>query len=110
MPNAKNLHPWLRIALGLVVNVVLARFLIPNLGIISNTENKYYEPINAPWQWTASLGSLIALMALVPVSVFSKRPCERWVAFILMPLPLLVAFGEWFQWLDFITAHGLASH
>jgi hypothetical protein len=110
VPTARNLHPWPRLAVGLVQNVTLVLFLIPDIGIISNLVNIYYERINLAWQWTASLGSLVAVMALLPVIIFSRKSIEGWLALVLILLPLGIAFEEWFQWLDFLVSHGLELH
>lgn len=109
-PNAGNLYPYARIGVGLALNIVTILRLRFGIGIISNLENKYYEPINLRWQWTASLGSIVAIMALVPVLIFTKKPFQRWLAAILISLPLMIAFAEWFQWFDFLIAHGLELH
>jgi hypothetical protein len=88
-PSREGLHSGVRLALGVLANVVLAMWVLPQLGHVTDPE---YAPINAIRVCLEVLGPCTALVIMVPVFVFG-RDIPRLLAIGLSFLPAYIAFA-----------------
>jgi hypothetical protein len=102
-PTGNNLCAWSRIIFGVLCDAALILFVVSRSQLLNNTQNVRYETIDWVWTWIVSLGPCFPIVVLVPVMILSKSAVQRWIAIVLIPLPVLIVLFEWLQLL--IVAH-----
>lgn len=87
LPHRETLHPYVRLAIAAAANILLAVWVLPQVGHIRDPE---YSLLNAVWTAVEIVIPCATLLVLAPV-FFLGRDIHRLIAIGLSFLPAYVA-------------------